>query len=325
MSHAIKFYETGSAHVLHIERADIKAPDIGEVLIKHTAVGLNFADIYYRRGLYPSPLPSGLGIDGAGIIEAVGAGVTDFKVGDRVTYTGSPLGAYSTHRTLATKYLIKLPDEISFDIAAAVTTRGLTAAYLLKSIYSWKPGDAVLLHAAAGGVGQIVSQWAKLLGIQVIGTVSNDEKAQIALEHGVDHVINYRQEDVAARVRELTNGVGVPVVLDSIGKDTYQASLNSLKRRGILVGFGTASGVFPPIDARDLVTRGSLFFTRPGLADYIADPVEKAELVNELFGHVAAGRIKVNIHQRYSLDDAVHAHEQLESGKTVGASIFEIT
>jgi NADPH2:quinone reductase len=220
--------------------------------------------------------------------------------------------------------LIKLPDAIGFDTAAAMTMRGLTSAYLMRRIYQWKAGDTFLLHAAAGGVGLIVSQWAKLLGLNVIGTVSSEEKAEIARAHGCDHIIYYRREDVAARVRELTGGVGVPVVIDSIGKDTFNASLDSLKRRGLLVGVGTASGAFPPIDAMQLAIKGSLFFTRPALADYIADPAERAELAGELFGHVAAGRIKIEINQRYALEDAVRAHRDLEAGKTTGSSVFDV-
>ncbi|ACC76176.1 quinone oxidoreductase [Paraburkholderia phymatum] len=324
MPNAVRFYETGSPEVLrweHVERAE---PGPGEVRVRHAAVGLNFADIYFRTGLYPAKLPSGIGMEGAGVVEAVGENVTDFKPGDRVTYTGSPLGAYASERVLPAACLIHLPDEIPFETAAAMTMRGLTSAYLMRRIYQWKRGDTFLLHAAAGGVGLIVSQWAKLLGLNVIGTVSTEEKAEIARAHGCDHIIYYRREDVAKRVRELTDGVGVPVVIDSVGKDTLTASLDSLKRRGLLVGVGTSSGAFPPIDAMQLAIKGSLFFTRPALADYIADPAEKAELAGELFGHVAAGRIKIEINQRYELNDAVQAHRDLEAGKTTGSSIFVV-
>jgi NADPH2:quinone reductase len=324
MPSAVRFYETGSPEVLHWEHVERSEPGPGEVRVRHAAVGLNFADIYFRTGLYPAKLPSGIGMEGAGVVDAVGEGVTGFKPGDRVTYTGSPLGAYASERVLPAACLIRLPDEIPFETAAAMTMRGLTSAYLMRRIYQWKRGDTFLLHAAAGGVGLIVSQWAKLLGLNVIGTVSTEEKAEIARAHGCDHIIYYRREDVAKRVRELTDGVGVPVVIDSVGKDTLTASLDSLKRRGLLVGVGTSSGAFPPIDAMQLAIKGSLFFTRPALADYIADPAEKAELAGELFGHVASGRIKIEINQRYELNDAVQAHRDLEAGKTTGSSIFVV-
>jgi len=324
MPDAVRFYETGSPEVLRWEKVVRSEPGPGEVRIRHAAVGLNFADIYFRTGLYPAKLPSGIGMEGAGVVEAVGENVAGFRPGDRVTYTGSPLGAYATERVLPAACLIRLPDEIPFETAAAMTMRGLTSAYLMRRIYAWQPGDTFLLHAAAGGVGLIVCQWAKLLGLNVIGTVSTEEKAEIARAHGCDHIIYYRREDVAKRVRELTNGVGVPVVIDSVGKDTLTASLDSLKRRGLLVGVGTSSGAFPPIDAMQLAIKGSLFFTRPALADYIAEPVEKAELAGELFGHVASGRIKIEINQRYELSDAVQAHRDLEAGKTTGSSIFVV-
>jgi NADPH2:quinone reductase len=294
------------------------------VRVRHGAVGLNMADTYFRTGMYPAALPAGMGVEGAGTIEAVGPGVSGFAVGDRVTYTGSTLGAYRDVRVMPAASLIKLPDGISFETAAAMTMRGLTSAYLMRSIYRWQAGDTFLLHAAAGGVGLIVTQWAKLLGLNVIGTVSSEEKGEVARAHGCDHIIYYRREDVAQRVRELTGGEGVKVVIDSVGKDTYQASLNSLKRRGLLIGVGTSSGPFPPIEALQLAMRGSLFFTRPALADYIADPMERAELSGELFEHVMAGRIKIGINQRYELSDAVRAHEDMEAGRTVGSSIFVI-
>ncbi|MHC5258168.1 quinone oxidoreductase family protein [Streptomyces sp. UC4497] len=321
MAYAVRFQETGGPDVLRWEQVAVGAPGPGEVRIRHQAVGLNFADTYFRTGLYPAPLPAGLGVEGAGVILAVGPGVTGFAAGDRVTYTGSPLGAYSTERVMPTGSLIKLPDAIGFDTAAAMTMRGLTSAYLLRRIHPLQSGDTILLHAAAGGVGLILTQWAKLLGIRVIGTVSTEEKAAVAREHGCDHTILYRRENVAERVRELTDGEGVPLVLDSIGKDTVEASMASLRRRGLLVCFGTASGV-PPLDAMQLAVHGSLFVTRPALADYIADPAERAALAGELFDHVAAGRITVRIPQRFALPDAVDAHRALESGRTTGSSVF---
>jgi NADPH2:quinone reductase len=234
------------------------------------------------------------------------------------------LGAYSTERLIAAEPLIKLPEGISCETAAAMTMRGLTSAYLMRRIYDFKPGDTILLHAAAGGVGLIVSQWARLLGLTVIGTVSTDEKAVVAKAHGCTHTINYSHEDVAKRVRELTNGVGVNVVFDSVGKTTFDASLDSLKRRGLMVCVGTASGPIPPFNPQMLAMKGSLYLTRPALADYIADPAEKAELAGEIFGHIAAGRINIEINQRYALEDAVQAHRDLEARKTTGSSIFVI-
>ncbi|RKE40122.1 NADPH:quinone reductase-like Zn-dependent oxidoreductase [Paraburkholderia sp. BL23I1N1] len=326
MAKVVKFYETGGPEVLRFEDAEVGEPGPGEVRVRHVAVGLNFADTYFRGGTYEVPLPSGLGNEAAGVVEAIGAGVTHLAVGDRVTYTGfiNTLGAYSTERLISAAPLIKLPEAISCEAAAAMTMRGLSAAYLVRRIYPFKAGDAVLLHAAAGGVGLIVSQWAKLLGLTVIGTVSTDAKAEVARTHSCDHTINYSHEDVAKRVRELTNGVGVSVVFDSVGKTTFMSSLDSLKRRGLLVCVGTASGKIPPFDPAILARKGSLYVTRPGLADYIADPDEKAELVDELFGHVAAGRIRIGINQRYALEDAVQAHQDLEARKTTGSSIFVI-
>lgn len=294
--------------------------------MRHVAVGLNFADTYFRNGTYPVPLPAGMGVEAAGVIQAVGPGVTGFAPGDRVTYTGfiNTLGAYSTERIVPAAPLIKLPEGIAFETAAAMTMRGLTSAYLMRRIYPFQEGDSILLHAAAGGVGLIVSQWAKLLGLTVIGTVSTEEKAAIARAHGCDHTINYSHEDVATRVRELTGGVGVSVVFDSVGRTTFMSSLDSLKRRGLLVCVGTASGTIPPFDPQLLAMKGSLFMTRPALADYIADPAEKAALGEEIFGHVAAGRIRIEINQHYALRDAVRAHQDLESRKTTGSSIFVI-
>lgn len=323
MAKAIRFYETGGPEVLKWESVEVGEPGPGEVRIRHEAVGLNFADTYFRTGMYPAPLPAGMGVEAAGVVEAVGAGVEGFAEGDRVTYTGSPLGAYSTERVMPADSLIALPDGIEFETAAAMTMRGLTTSYLLRRIYpSLKAGDTVLLHAAAGGVGLIFCQWAKILGVNVIGTVSSDEKAEVARAHGCGEVIVYKRENVAERVRELTDGAGVPVVYDSIGESTFQSSIDSLARRGLLVAFGTASGPIPPINAMELAVKGSLFVTRPALADYIADPAERAELAGELFGHVAAGRIKIEINQHYALEEAVQAHRDLESGISIGSSVF---
>jgi len=324
MQNAIRFHSVGGPDVLRWEEVEVGDPGPGEARVHHVAVGLNFADTYFRSGMYPAALPSGMGMEGAGVVDAIGPGVTHVKPGDRVAYTGSPLGAYSTGRVMPAAHLMRLPEAISFETAAAMMMRGLTSAYLMRRIYAWKPGDTFLLHAAAGGVGLIVCQWAKLLGLNVIGTVSSDRKAEVARAHGCDHVINYARENFARRVRELTGGSGVPVVIDSVGKDTFAGSLDSLARRGLLVGVGTASGAFPPIDALQLAIKGSLFFTRPALADYIADPMERAELAGELFGHVAAGRIRIEINQHYALRDAAQAHRDLESRRTTGSSIFVV-
>ncbi|WP_431822331.1 quinone oxidoreductase family protein [Burkholderia sp. F1] len=326
MAHAVRFHQTGGPDVLRWETVEVGDPGPGEVRVKHAAVGLNFADTYFRSGLYPVPLPSGIGVEAAGVVEAVGDGVTHVAVGDRVTYTGfiNTLGAYSTERLVPAAPLIRLPDAIACDTAAAMTMRGLTSAYLLRRIHAFNAGDSILLHAAAGGVGLIVSQWAKLLGLTVIGAVSSEAKAEVARAHGCDHVILYRQEDIAGRVRELTDGKGVDAVFDSVGKDTFDASLDSLKRRGLMVCVGTASGPIPPFNPQLLAMKGSLYLTRPALADYIADPAEKAALAGELFDHVAAGRIRIEINQRYALEDAVRAHRDLEAGKTTGSSVFDV-
>jgi NADPH:quinone reductase len=326
MAHAIRFHETGAPEVMRWEEVEVGTPGPGEVRLRHEAVGLNFADTYFRSGLYPVPLPAGMGVEAAGVVEAVGAGVTNVAPGDRVTYTGfiNTLGAYSTERLIPAAPLIKLPDAIACETAAAMTMRGLTSAYLMRRIWPLQAGETILVHAAAGGVGLIVCQWAKLLGLNVIGTVSNEEKAAIARAHGCDHVIFYRHEDVAKRVRELTDGAGVSVVYDSVGKDTFEASLNALKRRGLLVCVGTASGKAPAFEPQILAMKGSLYVTRPALADYIADPVEKAALAEEIFGHVAAGRIRIEINQRYELQDAVQAHRDIEARRTTGSSVFTL-
>ncbi|RJF98201.1 quinone oxidoreductase family protein [Noviherbaspirillum saxi] len=326
MEKAVRFYEAGAPEVLRVEDVNVGEPGEGQVRLRHAAVGLNFADTYFRNGTYPIPLPNGMGVEASGVVEAICPGVTNVAVGDRVTYTGflNTLGAYSTVRLIPAAPLIKLSAEISCETAAAMTMRGLTSAYLMRRIVNFKAGDTILLHAAAGGVGLIVSQWAKILGLRVIGTVSTEEKAAVARAHGCDEIINYSHEDVAKRARELTNGVGVNVVFDSVGKNTFMASLDSLKRRGTMVCVGTASGTIPPFDPQLLAMKGSLYLTRPALADYIADPAEKADLAGEIFGHVAAGRIKIEINQRYALEDAVQAHRDLEARKTTGSSIFVI-
>ena len=254
MAKTIRMHQTGGPDVLRVEEMEVGAPGPGRARIRHAAVGINFADTYFRTGMYPVPLPAGMGVEASGVVESVGDGVSNVSVGDRVTYTGflNTLGAYSTERVMPAAPLIRLPDAISCETAAAMTMRGLTSAYLMRRIWPLAAGDTILLHAAAGGVGLIVSQWAKVLGLRVIGTVSSEAKAEIARAHGCDHVILYRHEDVAQRVRELTDGAGVSVVYDSVGKDTFAGSLASLRRRGLLVCVGTASGPIPPIDAMQL-------------------------------------------------------------------------
>ena len=326
MANAIRFYETGGPEVLRYEEVAVGEPGPGQVRLRHAAVGLNYADTYFRNGTYPIPMPNGMGVEGAGVVEAIGEGVTHVAVGDRVTYTGflNTLGAYSTERLIPAAPLIKLPDNIAFETAAAMTMRGLTSAYLMRRIHDFKPGDSILLHAAAGGVGLIVAQWAKLLGLTVIGTVSSEAKAEVARAHGCDFTIDYSHEDVAKRVRALTEGAGVDVVFDSVGQSTFLGSLDSLKRRGLMVCVGTASGPIEGFNPQLLAMKGSLYLTRPALADYIADPAEKTALANELFDHVGSGRIKIEINQKYALQDAVQAHRDLESRKTTGSSVFVI-
>ena len=325
MARAVRFYQSGGPEVLQLEDVRVGEPGPGEVRVRHVAIGLNFADTYFRQGYYPVPLPNGMGVEASGVIEAVGSDVDGYTIGDRVTYTGSPLGAYSTERVMPVGSLFRLPVDITHETAAAMTMRGLSAAYWLLKTNPWmKAGDTILIHAAAGGVGLIASQWAKLLGLRVIGTVSTEAKADLARAHGCDEIIFYRREDVPERVRALTGGEGVTTVYDTVGKDTYEGSLKSLKRRGVLVGCGTASGPFPPIDALQLAIQGSVYFTRPALADFIADPAERAELSQALFDHVASGRIKINVNQRYDLEEAVQAHRDLEAGKTTGSSIFVV-
>jgi len=324
MAHAVRFHHTGGPEVLRYEELEVGDPGPGQVRLRHVAIGLNYADIYFRSGTYPVPLPSGLGVEASGYVTAVGADVKNVALGDRVTYTGflNTLGAYSTERLIPAAPLIKLSDAIALETAAAMTMRGLTAAYLLRRLHAFKPGDIILLHAAAGGVGLILAQWAKLMGLTVIGTVSTEAKGEFARARGCDHIINYSDEAVVARVRELTHGSGVDVVFDSVGRDTFIPSLDSLKRRGLMVCVGTSSGTIPPFDPQLLAMKGSLFLTRPALADYIADPIEKTLLSSELFDHVARGRIKIDINQTYALGDAAAAHRELQSRKTVGSSIF---
>ena len=321
MSYAIRFHQTGGPEVLFQEEIVVRDPAPGEARVRHEAVGLNYIDTYHRSGLYPLPLPSGLGLEGAGVVEAVGEGVTDLRPGDRVAYAGGPLGAYCDARCLPADRLLKLPDSLNCQTGAAMMLQGLTAAYLLRRTYSVQPGDAVLIHAAAGGVGLIACQWAKALGATVIGTVSTEAKAELARKHGCDHVIFYSREDVAKRVREIT-GEGVAVVYDGVGKDTFMGSLDSLRVRGMMVSFGNASGPVPQFDPLLLMQKGSLFITRPGLVHYTSKRKELVALGDELFDIVASGKVRIAVNQSYPLADAAQAHRDLDARKTTGSTIL---
>lgn len=322
MPHAIRIHRTGGPEVLQWDSVEVPPPNAGEARVRHHAVGLNYIDTYHRSGLYPVPLPSGLGQEAAGVVEAVGAGVTDVKVGDRVAYATSPLGAYTEVRNVAASILVPLPDAISFEQGAAVMMQGLTAQYLLRRTYRVQPGDAILIHAAAGGVGTIVCQWAKALGATVIGTVSSEHKADIACAHGCDHAIIYTRENFAERVREITGGAGVPVVYDSIGKDTFMDSLACLRPLGLMVSFGNASGAVPPVDIGVLARMGSLYLTRPTLFTYAAKREDLLAMAAEMFDVVAAGKVKIEIGQCYPLRDAAQAHIDLEARRTIGSTVL---
>ena len=322
MTQAIRIHQTGGPEVLSWDSVELPAPGAGEATVRHAAVGLNFIDTYHRTGLYPLPLPSGIGLEGAGVVEAIGPGVTEVQVGDRVAYAGGPIGAYAEARNIPAHRLLKLPDAISFDTAAAMMLQGLTAAYLLRKTYRVQPGDAVLIHAAAGGVGLIACQWAKALGATVIGTVGSAAKGELAKAHGCDHVINYSTENFVARVREITGGEGVPVVYDGVGKDTFMGSLDSLRPLGMLVTYGNASGPVPPLDLLLLSQKGSLFVTRPTIVSYTAKRTDLEALGAELFDVVATGKVKIEVHQRYALKDAAQAHSDLEARKTTGSTIL---
>jgi len=322
MTHAIRIHQTGGPEVLRWEEVVIAAPAAGEATVRHHAVGLNFIDTYHRTGLYPLPLPSGIGLEGAGVVDAVGEGVSEVKVGDRVAYAGGPLGAYAEVRNIPAHRLLKLPESIGFNTAAAMMLQGLTAAYLLRKTYHVQPGDVVLIHAAAGGVGLIACQWAKALGATVIGTVGSDAKGELAKAHGCDHVINYSSENFTQRVREITGGEGVPVVYDGVGKDTFMGSLDCLRPLGMMVTYGNASGPVPPLDLILLSQKGSLFVTRPTIMSYTAKRADLEALGAELFEMVAAGKVRIEINQTYPLAEAAQAHRDLEARKTTGSTIL---
>ncbi|KIL97873.1 Quinone oxidoreductase [Paramagnetospirillum magnetotacticum MS-1] len=321
-TNAIRIHQPGGPEVMVWEEVDLAAPGAGQVLLRHTAVGLNYIDVYHRTGLYPAPLPFTPGLEGAGIVEAVGDGVTELKAGDRVAYANPPLGAYSVSRLMPADRLVKLPDHIHDRTAAAMMLQGMTAQYLLRRTYRVQPGDTILIHAAAGGVGLLVCQWAKHLGATVIGTVGSEEKAALAKAHGCDHTILYKSEDFVARVKEITKGEGVPVVYDSVGKDTFLNSLDCLRPLGMMVLFGQSSGKVEPFDTGLLGAKGSLFLTRPSLMAYTAKRSDMVASASELFEVVGKGVVKVEINQTYSLKDAAQAHRDLEARKTTGSTLL---
>ncbi|HEY7844160.1 MAG TPA: quinone oxidoreductase [Bradyrhizobium sp.] len=322
MTHAIRFHRTGGPEVLVWEEVQVGKPGPGEARIRHTAVGLNFVDIYNRSGLYPGQLPSGLGGEGAGVVEEVGSGVTAVKPGDRVAYGAAPIGSYSEARLIPADRLLKLPDTIDDKTAAAMMLKGLTVQYLIRQTYRVKSGDTILLHAAAGGVGLILSQWAKHLGATVIGTVGSDDKAKLAKAHGCAHTIIYTKEDFVKRVDEITGGKKVPVVYDSVGKDTFLKSLDCLAPLGVVALFGQSSGAVDPLNLGLLAQKGSLYVTRPTLNTYAAKHEALVAMAKELFEVVQSGVVKIEVRQTYPLKDAAKAHADLAARKTTGSTVF---
>lgn len=322
MSKAMRFDRTGGPEVLQWEELPVGEPGAGQVRIRHTAIGVNFIDTYHRSGLYPLPLPSGIGSEAAGVIEAVGSGVSHVGVGDRVAYAGGPPGAYAEARIMPAERLLRLPAGITDQQAAAMMLKGMTAQYLIRRTHRVQSGETVLFHAAAGGVGLIACQWLKALGASVIGTVGSDAKAELARSHGCDHVIVYSREDFAQRVRELTAGQGVPVVYDSVGKSTFQLSLDCLRPLGLLVSFGNASGPVPPFELSLLTQKGSLYVTRPTLATYTATRADLEAAAQELFDVVLSGRVKIEVNHTYKLQDAQQVHRDLEARQTTGSIVM---
>jgi NADPH2:quinone reductase len=322
MPHAIRFHQTGGPEVLVWEEVEVGKPGPGEARVRHTAIGLNFVDIYVRRGLYPVQPPSGLGTEAAGIVEEVGPGVTEVKPGDRVAYAGGPLGAYSEVRVMPADRLVVLPEGISDQQAAAMMLKGLTAQYLIRQVHKVEKGETILFHAAAGGVGLIACQWAKSLGATVIGTVGSEEKAKVAKAHGCDYPIIYTPEDFVARVAEIRRDEKLPVVYDSVGKDTFMKSLDCLRPRGLMVSFGQSSGPIGPVDLSIFAQKGSLFFTRPTLNTYAAKRADLLAMAKDLFAVVLSGAVKIEIGRIYKLQDAAQAHRDLAARKTIGSTIF---
>jgi NADPH2:quinone reductase len=319
---AVRVHRNGGPEELRYEAIDVGDPGPGEARVRHTAIGLNFTDIHHRTGRYPLPLPHVIGMEAAGVVEAVGEGVTEVKPGDRVAYASDRPRAYAEATVMPAWRLLKLPDGIDDETAAAVVLKGLTAQYLIRGAYAIKAGETILIHAAAGGVGLIMCQWALHLGVRVIGTVSTEEKAELARRNGCEHPILYTKEDVVARVRELTGGAGLPVVYDGVGAATFEKSLQCVRRRGLVVSYGTASGVIPPFDLFRLNRMGSLYVTSAGLADYTHTRAELVERANDLFAVVQSGAVKVEVRSRYPLAEAARAHRDLEARQTTGSSIL---
>jgi NADPH2:quinone reductase len=322
MTKAIRIFKTGGPEVMEYVDVEVGEPGPGEARVRHHACGLNYIDVYFRTGLYPQPLPAGLGMEGAGVVEAVGSGVTHVKPGDRVAYAGRPPGAYAEARVMPAAVLVRLPDNIDFETGAAMMLQGLTVQYLFRRTFPLKGGETVLFHAAAGGVGLIACQWARALGVTLIGTVGSDAKGELAKQHGAAHVINYNTENFVERVKEITGGKGVPVVYDSIGNDTFKGSLDCLSPLGTMVSFGSASGPVPPFGLNELASRGSLYITRPTLFTYTARREDLDAMAADLFDVVGSGKVKIEINQRYALKDVAQAHIELESRKTTGSSIL---
>jgi NADPH2:quinone reductase len=323
MTHAIRIHKTGGPEVLQWEEVELGEPGPGAIRLRHTAVGLNFIDVYHRTGLYPVPLPFIPGMEGAGTVESVGPGVTDLKPGDRVAYAGA-LGGYTEARLIPADRVVKLPAGIADETAAAMMLQGMTVQYLIRRVYPVKAGDTILIHAAAGGVGLILCQWASALGATVIGTVSSEEKAALARANGCHHTILYTQEDFTARVLEMTGGAKLPVVYDSIGKDTFMKSLDCLRPRGLMVTFGQSSGPVGPLDLGILAQKGSLCVTRPTLQSFIATKAELQETAKDLFDVVQSGKVKIAVNQTYALKHAAEAHADLEARRTTGSTVLKV-
>ncbi len=319
---AIQILKNGGPEVLELKDISLEKPKSDEVTIEHKAIGLNYIDTYHRSGLYPLKLPAGIGAEGAGVITDVGSNIKDFKVGDRVSYAGIPLGSYSTHRNYPTKNLVKIPDSVDFKVAATLMTKGLTTFYLLHKTYPVKKGETVLFHAAAGGVGQIFGQWAKSLGCVVIGTVGSDNKLENAKSNGYDHVINYNKENFAKKVLEITNNKGVPVVYDGVGKNTLEGSLECLSIRGMMVSFGNASGPLSDINVPKLIQPKGLYLTRPSMQQYLSTKEEINEASKVLFEKVTSGKVKIEIFKEYKLENSVDAHKDLEGRKILGPAVI---
>lgn len=322
MTKAIRIFKTGGPEVMEYVDVEVGEPGPGEARVRHHACGLNYIDVYFRTGLYPQQLPAGLGMEGAGVVEAVGEGVSHVKPGDRVAYAARPPGAYAEARVMPAAVLVKLPDNIDFETGAAMMLQGLTVQYLFRRTFPLKGGETILFHAAAGGVGLIACQWARALGVNLIGTVGSDQKGELAKQHGATHVINYNKENFVERVKEITGGRGVPVVYDSIGADTFTGSLDCLSPLGTMVSFGSASGPVPPFSLNELASRGSLFITRPTLFTYSAKREDLEAMAADLFDVVGSGKVKIEINQRYALKDAAQAHIDLEGRKTTGSTIL---